>query len=128
MDTLSNKSGLSLIEVIIASLLLALTVGCLLFVFSMEKGVIEGSGRKIQAMNFGCEQLETLKNAVSATWEETGQPLAASSGWQALRGELGTTFAGQGIRYDVTDFDPDGDGATDYKQVTVTVDWADPLD
>lgn len=128
-----NKRGLSLIEVIISSLILSLSVGCVLFVFSTERGVVEGSGRDIQAMNFARERLEELRNEVRATWENPGEPLKGTdpawTAWQTLSGDYGPggKFQGQGRRYKVRNIDADGAGESiDYKEVTVVVDWAEP--
>lgn len=128
-----NKRGLSLIEVIISSLILALSVGCVLLVFSTEKGVVEGTGRDMQAMNFAREKLEELKNEVRATWENSGEPLDETdpgwTAWEALRGDFGPAgkFRGQGRRYKVRNINADGAGEPiDYKEVTVVVDWDEP--
>lgn len=124
-----NKYGFSLIEVIVAALILVLTVGGILFVFSTEKGVVSRTGRKVQAMDFARQTLERLKNEVSAeTWSAGGdlgqvgvaitEPLSAGE----FRDKFNATRS-----YIVTNVNPDG-GEVDYKSVTVTVEWEEPLE
>lgn len=127
-----NKTGLSLVEVIIASLILAGTVGALLFVFSTEKGVAARAGRRIQAMDFARQTLEELKNEVDAnTWPNSGALKSAVGVAATLpTSELKDKFSGT-RSYTVTDIDADGeDGYEDdeYKQVTVTVSWTEPTE
>lgn len=123
-----NKSGLTLVEVIISALILALTVGSLLYVFATEKGIVARSGRGIQAMDFAIQTLEELKNEVRAdTWEESNQPLTVTSAWgswENLSGDFYTKFSGRRhYRVDSVDgIDPN----TGYRSVTVEVDWQEP--
>jgi len=128
-----NKQGLTLIEVIISALVLSIAVGGLLLVFSMEKGVISRTGRRVQAMDFARQTLEQLKNAVGAdTWPASGDLSSGthnSEGFLTLTGDFGPggKFAGAGRSYIVTNMDPDSSGGDpDYKSVTVTVDWDEP--
>ncbi|MBN3037804.1 MAG: type II secretion system protein [Candidatus Omnitrophica bacterium] len=131
---LNRKQGLTLIEVIISSLILALSVGCVLFVFSSEKGAVEGTSRKMQAANFARQKLEVLRNQVRPQWDNPGELLEQTdpgwTGWENLSGgELGSggKFQGLGRRYKVRNIDADGAGEPiDYKEVTVVVDWDEP--
>lgn len=125
-----NKHGLSLMEVVISALILAVTVGGVLYIFSTEKGVVARTGRQVQAMDFGRQTLEELKNAVGAdTWPDQGflgtvgaaitDPLDAGAFKEKF---LGTRS------YEVEDVDVDFDGTTDYKKVSVTVTWEEPAE
>jgi len=143
-----NKQGLSLMEVIVSALILAITVGGVLYIFSTEKGVVARTGRQVQAMDFGRQTLEELKNAVNVDdW-----PLETSGGTRPDQGRLavgvGITAALDagafkdkffGVRnYEVTNIDADegvdaeGDGDpandVDYKMATVTVEWEEPAE
>ena len=128
-----NKYGFSLVEVIVAALILALTVGGILFIFSTEKGVVSRTGRKVQAMDFARQTLERLKNEVSAeTWPVGGDlgqvgvattdPILPGETYNEFRDKFNATRS-----YIVTDVNPDG-GEVDYKSVTVTVGWKEPLE
>ena len=121
-----NKHGFSLMEVIIAALILALTAGGVLYMFSTGKGTTARSGHQIQAMDFTRQTLEELKNAVSAdTWPNAGnlaagvdKPAPITNG-----GDFTSKFHGD-RKYTVNDVIVMGD--TIYKNVTVTVDWTEP--
>ena len=145
-----NKRGLSLMEVIVSALILAITVGGVLYVFSTEKGVVARTGRQVQAMDFARQTLEELKNAVSAdTWPfsgTTGTPNSTRDDLGGLKADVTFTdtldagafrdkFFG-GRKYTVTNIDADtgvdaeGDGFpandVDYKMVEVVVEWEEP--
>ena len=137
-----QKYGLTLIEVIISSLILSITVGSILYLFSTQEVVVARTGRRVEAMNFARQTIEQLKNEVrNDTWLvgtlSAGTHTIASEAFLSLSGtELGDKFPGQGRTYTVTDidadntFNSDGIGGTnddiDYKKVTVTVDWTEP--
>ena len=121
-----NRHGFTLVEVIVSAVILAVAVGLLLQVFSTESGVLDRTGRRMQAMDFARQKLEELKNAVDAqTWPNTGD-LAAGVGIAATLpdSELKDKFSGTRT-YTVTNMDIDG-GGLDYKRVSVTVDWSEP--
>lgn len=125
-----NRQGLTLVEVIVSTLLLVLTVGGVLFIFSIEKGAVTRTGRRMQAMDFARQTLEQLKNAVDAnTWPNSGNLSGGehtAETFLSLSGtELGDKFGGT-REYTVTDKNPDADAEIDYKEVTVTVDWTEP--
>ncbi len=133
-----NKRGLTLIEVIISALILSITVGGILFVFTTQVGVVSRTGRRIQTMNFARQTLEQLRNKVGAdTWPASGGLSSGTHNSEAFLSLAGTGFGvGEpfGVTapaiprsYVVTDIDPDSSGGDpDYKSVTVTVDWAEP--
>ncbi|MCQ9208804.1 MAG: prepilin-type N-terminal cleavage/methylation domain-containing protein [Omnitrophica bacterium] len=124
-----NKHGLTLMEVIIAALVLSIAVGGVLYIFSTEKGTIAWTGRRVQAMDFGRQTIESLKNEVDATtWEQAGEPLTlqGETTWESLSGDFGTKFSGQ-RRYRV-DSVPGIDPNTGYRSVTITVDWSEPAE
>ena len=141
-----NKNGMTLLEVIIAAMILSVTVGGILFIFSTEKGVVARTGRQMIAVDLGQQTIEALKNEVGAdiwlTGSLTAIGIATTVGqgewtdWEALPGDLGDKFAGQGKRYRVTNIDADLnydsdnnadlEDDLDYKQVEVVVDWSEP--
>ena len=134
-----NKYGFTLVEVIISAVILAFTVGGLLFVFSTESGVVARIGRRMQAMDFARQTSEQLKNEVRADkWpgvvgdvlfgSDTGITHTTEAFLPLGGSDLGDKFSGT-REYTVTDKDADGDGTyedDEYKQVTVTVQWTEP--
>ena len=128
-----NRHGFTLVEVIVSAVILAATVACLLCVFSTESGVVDRTGRRMQAMVFARQTLEELKNAVGAdTWPNSGLLGTVGVGITAtLPGsELKSKFSGTRT-YTVTNIDADGVGGyedDEYKQVTVTIDWTEPTE
>lgn len=124
-----EKRGFTLVEVIVASLILVFTVAGLLFVFSSERAALERAGRRIQAMDFARQTLEQLKNEVRADTWLTGTLSAGTHNTEAFLSlsdyKLGYNFSGNRW-YEVTDRNPDADAEIDYKEVTVTVDWDEP--
>lgn len=128
-----NMRGLTLMEVIVAALILAITVGGVLYIFSTEKGTVAWTGRRVQAMDFGRQTLEALKNEVGAdTWPDAGDlaevtdkdvPLAPGEP-SAFREKFTGTRS-----YTVENINADSAGdPVDYKSVTVTVDWEEPAE
>lgn len=116
-----DRHGLTLVEVIIASLILVLTVAGLLLIFSSELGALGHAGRSIQAMHFARQTLEQLKNEVRADTWDTGELRIHTEAPQTLPGNFGANFAAQ-ISYDVTN----GPTPDSYRIVTVTVEWTEP--
>ena len=118
-----EKRGFTLIEVIVASLILVFTVAGLLFVFSSEKAALERAGRRIQAMDFARQTLEQLKNEVRADRWDIGELRIHTEAPQALPGKFGANFAAQ--RGYVVTAGP-APIADSYRIVTVTVNWSEP--
>lgn len=119
-----SRLGFTLVEVIVSATILMLTVGCLLFVFSTGKFVVIRTGREVGAIGFARQSLERLKNEVREDTWNTGGLRIHVTGWQGLPGDFGSTFSGR-RRYAVTE-GPVAD--TSYREVTVTVDWNEPLE
>jgi Tfp pilus assembly protein PilV len=122
-----NTHGLTLVEVIVASVILVITVAAVLLVFITEEEAVARAGRRMQAIDFCRQTLEELRNSVGAdTWPTngllaTGGPYAHSLPLSELRDKFSGTR-----QYTVTDIDADIDGEIDYKSVTVTVTWQGP--
>jgi prepilin-type N-terminal cleavage/methylation domain-containing protein len=124
----SRNRGLTLVEVIISALILAIVAGGMLHIFSIGKGMISVTGRRVQATDFASQTLEELKNEVNAEdWaNDTGRLGSGIDIPDPLgSGEL-ASFGGD-RNYTVQNIDADGAGeSVDYKSVTVTVDWTEP--
>lgn len=124
-----NRSGLTLLEVLIAVLILSLSVGGILLIFSTEKVALSSTQRKMQGIGFCAQTLEHLKNEVGEdSWNVPAQPLSlvppthTTEGFLTLAGtELGDRFGASRI-YDVAA----GPVPDSYREVSVTVDWTEP--
>lgn len=120
------KSGMSLVEVMVSMVILGLIVAAMYSTFSlMEKGTGTLSPLNTQAANYARETLEKLHNSVSADptravplnqGTDISDPLPDND----FKNKRGGTR-----KYTVADVDSNGDGAVDYKNVTVTVKWND---
>jgi len=135
-----HKQGFSLMEILIAMIILMIAVGGVLLVFPTEKKAVTIANRKLIALSYANEVTEELKNAVGAdTWPNAGD-LGAVVGVPNTRllpaGKLRDIFGGTRT-YTVVEnvdadpgFDSDGNGDPtddiDYKKVEITVDWNEP--
>jgi prepilin-type N-terminal cleavage/methylation domain-containing protein len=114
-----GKKGFSILEVLVAMILLGLIVSGVFATFSV---VGKGPGKmdlpELRGLIFARDTMERLKNNVSEDPARAG-PLSPGA-------HADPTGNADFIRnYVVTDVDIDNNGTTDYKRVTVTVTWAD---
>lgn len=128
------KRGFTLIEVIISALILSIAVAGVLYVFSIEKGVVARMGRQVIALEEARKPLESLKNEVGADqWPGTSDADALFAGTGTYTHNFTVNHSqlfNPSGRYVVEDIDLDSppDGYPDYKRVTVTVDWDEPTE
>lgn len=135
---INKKSGFTLVEVIVAMLVLAAALGGFLCSFLFGKDQVERAGRYSSGLGYAVETLEQYRNAIDGNyWPPTVVPylenanpkgdLSAGNHNHDISGtELAINFGGSRI-YTVTNIDiAGGGGAVDYKQITVTVDWNEP--
>lgn len=120
------RRGFSLLEVLVAMVLLGIIVSGMLATFSIVgKGPGKLSVPELQALNYARYTLENLSNSISedpvrgaALLDDNPDP------------NIGTTYSVPIVdlptftrEYTVNDVDMNGDGVIDYKSVTVTVQW-----
>lgn len=122
-----NSRGFSLLEIVIAMLILGLVTAGLFGLFTTSYGFISKAGRRLQAVNYGREVLETLKiyvSANSATPVNAGSAFT-NSNFSAIGLNASNTFGGISFSrsYNVTN---DPLNATGLRQVRVTVNWNEP--
>ena len=120
-----NKLGLTLAEVIVAALILAITVAGVLFMLTSENIAVFRTGHNVQAIDFARQTLDELRNAVREDTWDTGflspgphstEPFLSLSGT-----ELGDNFNAT-RRYDVQS----GPALGSYREGTVTIEWTEP--
>lgn len=120
-----GSKGFSMLEVLVAMILLGIIVSGMLATFSM---VGKGPGKldlpELKGLIFARDTLERLKNNVSED-PARGAPLVDSD----VNPANGTTYNDPPSdvnftrEYTVYDMDINSDGITDYKRVTVKVTW-----
>ena len=119
-----NSRGLTLTEVIVASVILVLTTGGILLIFSTQDTAVVHTGRKMQASDFASQTLEELKNAVREdSWSAGDLSLGAHPKPIQTAGDFRDTF--NGLRSYQVDAGPADDA---YRKVTVTVEWQEPAE
>jgi prepilin-type N-terminal cleavage/methylation domain-containing protein len=125
-----RKQAFTLLEVIISSLILSITVAGVLYIFSAEKGVVARTGRRVIAMEDARRILETLRNKVNKDEDEEWPD--GDSWFEGTHTEtIGSKALFNATRiYTVEDIDLDSpaDGYPDYKKVTVTISWSEPTE
>ncbi|MFH1046018.1 MAG: type II secretion system protein [Candidatus Omnitrophota bacterium] len=137
-----KHQGFTLIEVILASLVLAVCIGGAVCSFLLGKEQAGRAGRNTSAMELVRDTLEELRNKVSSSTWAPATEVELSAGVHTAEGfldisttELGTNFSGA-RQYTVTNIDinaavdtsGDGNAANDvdYKMVTGQVSWTEP--
>lgn len=132
-----NQRAMALVEIIVSMLVLAVVaLGVASTISLVNSGQVRSAGGgslDLQALGYARETLEQLRNNVSTNEAAAGAGaplLAAGSPYNANVG-LPASFTSAPVNgtrtYTVTDVDFDTDGVTDYKRVTVVVNWADQL-
>lgn len=129
-----QKKGITLVEIIVSMLLLGIIAAGIYATFSfIGKGAGTTGILDLKGANIARETLEILKNAVSTDVVKDGQgwPLVDNNPSQGQATEydvktidikLPKDWSG---KYYVDDIDVDGDDNTDYKKVTVVIQWPD---
>lgn len=102
--TLDAKKGFTLIEIMIAAMIMAVTIGGLFSVFIAGNRFVLRSSRRLAAVNFAQEQIENRREFVRFdTWPNAndGNNLGVTGGgvWTAWSGP--STFQPTSFRYSV---------------------------
>ena len=116
----STQAGVSLIEVLVATLLTATVAAGILALFVSGRELAGVLDNRTQAINYVQETLESLKNAVS-----TDITRSSSLNAGIFDVSSGMLLPGGSRVYTVTDIDLDGDLVTDAKKVTVAITWTE---
>ena len=122
----NGKRGFTLIEVVVAMLILSAVVAGMLAVFVVGRRSVNLAGHKVEALSFAQETIEDLKGKVGGYLWPDGTPgkddlEAGLHDLGPVGGELGR-FGGT-RSYVVTDI---GVLNEQYKKVKVTVSWTEP--
>ena len=120
-----KKTGFSLVEVVVALVILGLAASGMMAPFIMGRENVNLANRRIEALNLAVERIEDLKGKV-------GIPGITPGGNELIAGvynpdpivgggDLVATFGGR-RRYTIQD----NVAGTNLKQVTLTVTWDEP--
>lgn len=136
MLSLKRKWGFTLVEVVVAMLIVSLVAAGMLAVFVVGRRSIGMAGHEVQALDFAREAIDELKGRVGGyLWGDdyldptptggTYYPPGSPSGGLPP-GDFRDTFGG--VRTYTVDNVPAGiaDGQERYKRVTVRVNWTEP--
>ena len=116
------RNGFTLVEILVAMLLLAGISGVAFNSFSSSSKLASGSFKEVTAYNLARRQLEYLYESVRADqWAAAGFPLS-TVGPAPQPGNIVLDGITYGRVYTVTSIDVDG-GGEDYRRVRVTMTW-----
>ena len=121
--TYKIRAGFTLVEVIVALVILAATVAGIFASFIASQRYVATAKRRIVAVNFARQKLEELRPYVRQdTWTNSTNPLYSPDETSAtpriLPGDFGTQWGGK--RY----YTVNTSGT--YRPVNVTVTWSEP--
>jgi prepilin-type N-terminal cleavage/methylation domain-containing protein len=127
-----NKKGFTLIEVVVATLLLAILAAGVASAFWSAQHFLSRARHRVQAFNFAMEALDRLRSNCKYTDSQMTLTTAASDADDHLESEIGTILRGDEflglltnrfLKYDVINT---GFAAEGYKQVIIKVHWDEP--
>lgn len=114
---MKKKNALTLVEILTAALILSITFGGLISAFMGSREYAIRADRRLRAVNYAREGLNSLYREVSAaTWDATGNPLGASITNATLVNPTGLP------NYIVT-YDCAAVAGREYRQVNVTANY-----
>jgi prepilin-type N-terminal cleavage/methylation domain-containing protein len=126
-DHLYSKKGFSLIEIIVAAIIMAMTIGGIFSVFSGGNRFVLRASRRLAAVNVAQAEIENRRIEVRYdTWNTGG---LAPTDWTAYSGPL--TLPPQAYRYKI-DIDSSGlptaipDSDARCRRMFMRVGWAEP--
>ncbi len=116
-----NKKGFTLIEVVVATLILAVLAAGVAGAFWSGQHFLSRARHRVQAFNFAMEALDRLRS----NYQYLDEEMSVGSGY--LASGIGCSIAGEmaamapDFTYDVTEPQVNG-----YKQVRIRVHWNEP--
>ena len=124
-NLLRKKTGFSLVEVIVALIVLGLAASGMMAPFIMGRENVNLANRRIDALNLAIERIEDLKGKVGIPGITPGRIApddfaAGAHGPNAVGGDLAAFGGREGYAV------KDNIAGTDLKQVTVVVIWNEP--
>lgn len=121
-----NKSGFTLVEVMVAAVVLALLATGLFSVFASSRNLVSRSKRRLVAVEIARTEIETHKQHIREDrWNNPAYPAVfpADGNWRAC---ASAAYVYSGIAYNVDCRVDPGPTADSYRKVTVRVRWNEP--
>ena len=118
-----NRKGVTLVEIIIATLVLALMATGFFSVFLSGRAFVQRSKRRVLAVEIARQEVEKMRHLVKAdTWylgnaTDPLNPTGIWTAWNTTPTGNSVTFPGYSVRYRI---DP-GPGSAGYRKVSVQV-------
>lgn len=119
-----NKKGFTLIEIVVATLIIVALAGGLFSAFWGAQRFLNRARHRVQAYNFAIEALDRLRSnyKYSDTEMNVANGYLASDIGCVISGEMAPLMPlGADLTYDVTEPQVDG-----YKEVTINAHWNEP--
>lgn len=124
-SNIADKKGFTLIEIVIASLIIVALAGGLFGAFWGAQYLLNRARHRVQAYNFAVEALDRLKSnyTYSSGSMNIGNdhPATDIEAGGIIKGELSNANINGALTYDITEPQVDG-----YKQATIKVHWDEP--
>ncbi len=120
---MKNKKGFSILEVLVALIIMGLALLGMFSVFIAGRRYTERSRRKLTSINIGRKVLESLKDDVRQDTWDTGN-LSAGTGYTvdpSILPERFLTYWDGTVYYDVSQV-----GTSNIRQASITVRWNEP--
>ncbi|MDP8260050.1 MAG: type II secretion system protein [Candidatus Gygaella obscura] len=122
---MKRKNGFSILEVLVALIIMGLSLLGMFSVFIAGRRYTERSRRKLTSINVGRKVLETLKDEVRQdTWSDSSNKLRVGNGLTINSSDLPEkflTYWDGTVIYDVSAV-PD----TNLRQASITIRWNEP--
>ncbi|MDP2920864.1 MAG: type II secretion system protein [Candidatus Omnitrophota bacterium] len=131
---MSDKKGLTLTEVIVSALIIAVLAAGLFGSFAGAQRFINRAKHRAQAYNFAMEAMDRLRSVyeynddpqmnITNINDDSDDHLESDIWTAIIQGDMDSENIGGTLKYDVTD--PGGVSDDGYKTVTVKVRWDEP--
>lgn len=119
MSGKKNYSGISMLEIIISMLILALVLVGLINVFVVSRSYIAHSRSRTSASQVAAIFLDPLQNEVDETdWNQSTNCLTATNGWRT-----GPSLPFNGVNYTSTYEVTNESAGTELRRVRINVTW-----
>lgn len=118
-----KKKSFTLVEVIVAAVILALVVVGMFVVFKSGERFSVEDKQKVAATNLNRQVIEHLQSLGAQDFSSSELSAGRHNAAGLISDTLADSVESPEFYYTVEDIDDDNDGTTDYKKVNVTYSW-----